>query len=257
MPTVTMASGGTYIRMTGERPSQTGGGLRGRVKGFSRQSRKRLLDLLNMIQSDALSQGLFMTLTYPDAFPEEPSRWKRDIDTFLKRMRRAYPGAVLVWRLEWKVRLSGTNAGKVAPHFHIIALGVPWLDLRWLARSWYETVGSGDERHLGAGTQAQRIRHRRGILYYASKYMGKPAESPEFWTGRVWGVVGRELLPVVLVTFALSWSDFYKVRRVLRGWLERKLGRKVWARFRGQGMTAYLDDDTFKSVMTWAASGVA
>jgi len=256
MPSVTMAAGGTYVRMTGQAAGHTGGGIRGRVRGFSRQSRKRLLDLLNMVNTDALSQGLFMTLTYPDLFPEKPERWKRDLDVFLKRMKRAYPGAVLVWRLEWKERLSGQNAGQVAPHFHIIALSVPWLDLRWLAEAWYETVGSGDERHLGAGTQAQRIRNRRGILYYASKYMSKPAESPEFWTGRVWGVVGRDLLPVILVTFELTWSQFYRVRRVLRGWLERKLGRKMWSRFRGQGMTAYLDNDTFKSVMVWVASEV-
>jgi len=253
MPEMTLAVGGTYGRLTGARPGPpTGGGLRGAVWGFSRESRKRLLDLLNMIRCEALSSGLFMTLTYPDEFPTDAERWKRDLDVFLKRLKRAHPDSVVVWRLEWKERLSGQNAGQVAPHFHLIALGIPWLDLRWLARSWYETVGSGDERHLGAGTQAQRIRNRRGILYYAAKYVGKVAESPQFWTGRVWGVVGRELLPVMLVTFTLSWSQFYRVRRVLRSWLERKTGHKARAKLRGMGMTAYLDEDSLKRVLTWA-----
>lgn len=228
--------------------------MRGRISGFSRESRKRLLDLLNMIRSDALSSGLFMTLTYPDAFPTDAARWKRDLDVFLKRLKRAHPGAVVVWRLEWKERLSGQNAGQVAPHFHLIALGIPWMDLQWLGQSWYETVGSGDVRHLGAGTQAQRIRNRRGILYYAAKYVGKVAESPEFWTGRVWGVVGRDLLPVLLVTYVLTWDQFYRVRRVLRCWLEKKTGRKARAKLRGQGMTAYLGDDHLRRVLTWAAA---
>jgi len=257
MPEVAVAVGGTFMQLRGAGiGGRRGGGIRGRVEGFSRQSRKRLLDWLNMIETGELSSGLFLTLTYPDVFPTDPQRWKRDLDVFLKRLKRQYPGAVCVWRLEWKERLSGENVGKVAPHFHIIALGIPRMSLRWLSVSWFETVGSGDDRHLGAGTQAQRIRHRRGIMYYAAKYMAKVAESPDFWTGRVWGIVGRDLLPVVLVSFVLDWSAFYRLRRVMRGWLERKTGRKAWARHRGQGMTAYLDDATSGRLLAWA-SGVA
>lgn len=255
MPSVTLAVGGTYARLTGERPGPpTGGGLRGQVSGFSRASRKRLLDLLNMIRTEALSTGLFVTLTYPDIFPQEADRWKRDLDVFLKRAKRQFPKSVWVWRLEWKERRSGENAGKVAPHFHLLALGVPWVDLRWLARSWYETVGSGDLRHLGAGTQAQRVRSRRGVLYYAAKYMGKSAESPSFWTGRVWGIVGRDLLPVALVTFVLDWQQFYRLRRVLRSWLEKKTGHKARAKLRGQGITAYLDDGSTGRLLAWAVA---
>ena len=255
MPEVTIAQGGTYGKLKGARHGPpTGGGPRGIIKGFSRESRKRLLDLLNMVRTEALSSGLFMTLTYPDQFPTDPARWKRDIDVFLKRLKRAHPGAVVVWRLEWKERLSGQNQGQIAPHFHLIALSIPWMDLRWLAESWYETVGSGDIRHLGAGTQAQRIRNKRGILYYAAKYMGKTAESPEFWTGRVWGVVGRDLLPVMLVTFQVTWDQFYRIRRVLRSWLEKRTGRKARAKLRGMGMTAYLDDRTMNRILTWAAA---
>jgi len=255
MPTVTIANGGTYTRLTGERfGHHTGGGIRGRVSGFSRQSRKRLLDLLNQIKRDELQSGLFVTLTYPDLFSDEPARWHRDLDAFLKRLKRAYPGAVCIWRLEFKERLSGVNVGKIAPHFHIVALGIPRLSLRWLSRSWYEIVSSGDEKHLLAGTQAQRIRHRRGILYYCSKYMAKEATSPDFWTGRVWGVVGRELLAVVLVTYDLTWRQFYRLRRVLRSWLEKKTGRKAWAKLRGQGLTAYLADDETRRLLVWAAA---
>ena len=214
-----------------------------------------MLDLLNQVEQVVLSSGLFVTLTYPDLFPESPLRWKRDLDTFLKRARRRYPGSVWIWRMEWKERLSGENVGKVAPHFHCLALGIPRLSLEWLSEAWFETVDSGDRRHLAAGTSAQRIRNRRGILYYASKYMSKEAASPAFWTGRVWGVVGRELLPVVLVLVDVTWEQFYKIRRVLRGWLERKRGGKSWARMRGQGMTAYIDEGSAAQVLAWAVGG--
>ena len=239
MPTLELAVGGTYARLRGGGGPQKGGGLRGECCGFSRQSRKRLLDLLNQVDTVALSSGLFVTLTYPDVFPESPRRWKRDIDVFLKRVKRQYPGAVIVWRLEWTARLSGVNVGKVAPHFHLLALGIPRLSLRWLALGWYKTVDSGDLRHLGAGTQAQRIRSRRGVLWYAAKYIGKvDLASFQGWTGRVWGVVGRDYLGVVLVLVELSWRQFYRLRRVLRSWLERKIGRRAGGRLRGQGMTA-------------------
>lgn len=252
MPTLEIAVGGTFARLKGGGGPGHGGGLRGAIWGFSRASRKRMLDLLNQIEQVALSTGLFVTLTYPDIFSQDAASWKRDLDAFLKRARRQYPSSVWIWRLEWKHRLSGENVGVLAPHFHLIALGIPRLSLRWLAESWYEVVDSGDVRHLGAGTSARRIRSRRGIMYYASKYMSKEAASPGVWTGRVWGVAGRELLPVVLVLAELTWRQFYKVRRVLRGWLERRRGRKSWARMRGQGMTAYLADGEAARVLAWA-----
>jgi len=253
MPQLEIALGGTYARLRGGGGAQCGGGLRGQVHGFTRQSRKRFMDFLNMIVTLALASGLFVTLTYPDVFPERPRRWKRDIDVFLKRAKRRYPRSVWVWRLEWKTRLSGQNVGKVAPHFHLLALGIPRLSLRWLAQAWYETVGSGDLRHLENGTHAQRIGSRRGVLWYAAKYIGKIAEDVEpGWTGRVWGVVGRDLLEVVLVRVELSWAQFYRLRRVLRGWLERKIGRRAGGRLRGQGITAYLDDTTSGRLAAWA-----
>jgi hypothetical protein len=52
----------------------------------------------------------------------------------------------------------------------------------------------------------------------------------------------------------IGWWAFYRIRRVFRGWLEHKLGRKYWTRFSGQGLTAYLDDVTVGRVLAWAVS---
>ena len=43
-------------------------------------------------------------------------------------------------------------------------------DLRaWLSLAWYECVGSGDVKHLAAGTQVQAAKGARQVKAYASK----------------------------------------------------------------------------------------
>jgi len=41
-------------------------------------------------------------------------------------MQRRWPGAAIIWKLEFKERQSGKNKGKIAPHYHLLVLGVPW-----------------------------------------------------------------------------------------------------------------------------------
>jgi len=254
MPSVTVAARASCVTLHGHGHGGGGGGLRGRIYGFSRKSRKRMLDLVNSIDEAAVTDGLFVTCTYPDVYPEDAAKWHRDLEVFGKRLRRQYPKACFLWRLEWQERRSGVNAGKMAPHYHLLLFGVPWLDLRWLAAAWYETVGSGDERHLGAGTQAQRVRSRRRAIAYVSKYMAKSAESPAMWTGRVWGCVARRLFAIVLHTFELSEEQFYVLRRILRRWVDKQTRRKRWIRYRGAGLTAYLRESEALRLLSWAAA---
>jgi hypothetical protein len=257
MASVVIAEQGSFVRLRGAaQPGNKGGGIRGKVCGFSRESRKRFLDFLNQVDKSAVNDALFVTLTYPDCFCTEPARWKRDLDVFLKRFNRKYPVAAVVWRMEFKVRQSGVNAGAVAPHFHLLVFGLPLLPKDLLSRWWYEVVDSGDPKHLQAGTQVARVHSRRGVLGYASKYISKVDEGCAFEGGRVWGIVGRENLPVYLLSIAVPWKAFYKMRRVLRGWLARRLGRKLkYAGLRGQGMTAYLDGGAAGRLLAWAMVG--
>lgn len=258
MPSVEIALNGSFVRLRGAScQKNTGGGARGKVSGFSRESRKRLLDFLNSVDKAALARGLFVTLTYPDRFPEESERWKRDLDTFLKRFLRKFPGASVVWRLELKPRKSGKSAGEIAPHYHLLVFGLKLIPADWLSSAWYQVVGSNDERHLRAGTQVQRVKSRRGILFYASKYIAKTEdvadEVAKLPTGRVWGIVGRENLPLYLARALVTWEVFYRVRRVLRAWLSRRFRKKLqFAGLRGQGMTAYLDSDVAGRLVAWA-----
>ena len=117
-------SGGSLIEVKcpGLR-GQKGGGKRGVIRRFSEGSRRRLLRALSRTQRDKLP--VFVTLTYPDGFPGDPRRWKDDLKAWLKRVVRQFPDCAGFWKLELKARLSGSNQGEVAPHFHLLLWGLP------------------------------------------------------------------------------------------------------------------------------------
>jgi len=104
------------------------GGVRGKCKGFSFGSRRRMLDRLNSV-SVAATLPYFVTATLPDdvfnddvaSFAEAAKTW---LDTFLKRLRRASPKASGFWRIEWQSRKSGLHVGKLFPHFHLLVWGL-------------------------------------------------------------------------------------------------------------------------------------
>lgn len=175
--------------------SKGAGGLRGRIRDFSKASRRNLLRTTARVQRGVLP--LFLTLTYPGSFSSSPHQWKRDLSTWVKRLHRRYPDAGLIWRLEPQKRL--------APHYHLLIWGISE-HLRsfraWVSESWYEVVGSEDIRHLQAGTRVEHIRSGRGVMFYAGKYLAKLPErvSPDGpdWSagvGRWWGVRYPENIP--------------------------------------------------------------
>ena len=69
---------------------------------------------------------LAFTLTYPDNFPLYREDYKGHLEAFCDRMQRRWPGAAIIWKLEFKARKSGKNKGKIAPHYHLLVFGVPW-----------------------------------------------------------------------------------------------------------------------------------
>lgn len=182
----------------GMKDDQVGGGLRGSINGFSDNSRRRLMYTIGGIRLDA-ELPLFITLTYPMSFPE-PKQAKKHLDTFFKRLARAFPAHGSIWKLEPQER--------GAPHFHILTWGCELEKIRaWLPLAWHEIAGNGDRLHLlwhegklGNGNRhcVQQVRTWRGVWSYASKYLGKTfdvAGWSEKWTGRFWGVIHRGHIP--------------------------------------------------------------
>jgi hypothetical protein len=194
------------------------------VKTFSRQSRNKLLKTLLSIDYDAMGSPVFFTLTYPGKFSEDPLQWKKDFHAWVTRIKYNHPGLCLVWRLEPQKR--------GAPHYSGFLWGWDTLGTdegrQELSRTWYEVVGSRDEKHLRAGTQAILLDgpDRRQKIYYLAKYQSKKTKGAknEFFdypVGRYWGVCGRSNLAISKETVDLPRREWMLVRRVLRKRLEK------------------------------------
>ncbi len=215
-PKLILRLGGSLSQVKMGLGGLAGGGERGIVTGFSSASRRRLMRLIASLEREA--RPIFVTMTYPDIFPDDLARWKRDIDVFGKRMARMYPQAGFLWRVEFKERKSGVSAGKMAPHFHLLVFGVGYRDLLgWVPMAWWSVVGSGDSDHLKVGTRVERIYSWGGIMRYVGKYIAKTDGYPDGWRGRAWGVIGRANLPwAVEVVIGLTQEESIKLVRLGR-----------------------------------------
>lgn len=222
---------------------------RGTVRVFSRRSRTRLMQWLCSLPRDLVGRGLlFVTLTYPRAYPGDWHVWKAQLRAWFERLRRRLPAAGATWKLEPQKR--------GAPHFHLLVVGAPFMAKDWLSRSWYEVVNSGDQRHLRAGTQVQLAHSHRGVLAYAAKYTAKANELPADWqdgVGRYWGVFGRAHFGVSLVWFWLTEREFWTVERLFRRLVAAREPARPRAppRYLPGGTWAVLADTHALRILAW------
>lgn len=225
-PSARVAIFADVVELRSGRSSAPGcGGVRGACKGFSKSSRRRLIHKLAQVRGAGLV-AYFVTLTYPAEFSRDWKRWKRDFKVWRDRLMGRFPSVVGgCWRVEFQKR--------GAPHFHVLL----WVKDRlpptfklWLSHSWYNIVGSEDEKHLRAGTNAQELDCRRAVRLYVSKYVGKltPAVDnetgeimqPDGW-GRNWALFGDlDMSPVV--EMELEQTEYVMLRRLIRSWLKSR-----------------------------------
>lgn len=164
--------------VNGQSRSRVGGGINTGIKELSDSSLRRMkLHVRNMPQANCI-----ITLTYPAQFPSNGKTVKHHLELMREWFR--YRGVSAFWFLEFQAR--------GAPHFHLFTDNP--VDAKELSRKWYEVVGSGDEKHLRAGTQIQRIRKPYAIAAYAAKYATKAEQKavPSDYSnvGRFWGGFG-------------------------------------------------------------------
>jgi hypothetical protein len=205
-------------------PTRRGGGIRARVRGFSRTSRRNLLRRLASINRSAFKafkgRIIFVTLTYPGEWPEDPELCKRHFKALRKRLEREYKSLAAFWRMGIQKR--------GAWHFHLLLFvgsSIGPIDnlRRFISSSWYEVTGKISEGHLRAGTHVETIRKWKQATSYAERYMAKPEEFFEgLQTGRIWGIWNKELLPVRWETAQVSLRDAFKIKRIYRRLAERK-----------------------------------
>lgn len=212
-----------------------GGGKRKKIEGFSRKSRRRLFKKISAIDQTKMKfRPIFVTLTYPNEYPEDTEKVKRDIDAFNKRFNRKFKNGFYIWRLEFQKR--------GAPHYHLIVFNVSHIDKDWLSNAWYEVVGSGDEKHLRAGTKVERIRSWRGVWSYVSKYLGKE-DSKDYDMGRIWAIVNKNNYKKSITkrVIKLTKREFYRIRRILA----RATNFSLTGYGRRQGFISFVKADLF------------
>jgi hypothetical protein len=201
-------------------------GIREKIRGFSRESRRNLLRRMASINRTAFRdyEGRLISigLSYPSEYPQDPKLCKKHLEALRKSLKRRFGEFAGFWRLGIQQR--------GAWHFHLLLFVPPSFgkvkELRhFIASSWYEICGKRNEGHLLAGTHVEEIGKWSKATSYMEKYVAKPERFPEeVETGRVWGVWNEELLPVRWETVRVSLKDAYKIRRIYRR-LARMRGR--------------------------------
>ena len=116
-------------------PTRRDGGIRDRVRGFSRASRRNLLRRLASINRSAFrafrGRLIFVTLTYPDEYPEDAEVCKNHVKSLRKRLQREFKPFAAFWRM-------GTQR-RGAWHF-------TWPSPRSSPRDWRPAGSGGMER---------------------------------------------------------------------------------------------------------------
>jgi hypothetical protein len=205
-------------------PMRRGGGTRDRVRGFTRESRTNLLRRLASINRTVFRSFkrrlIFVTLTYPKQYPEDPELCKRHLAAVRKRLERRYKSFAAFWRMG--IQRRG------AWHFHLLLFVGPSVGSigelrRFISSSWYEVTGKVSEGHLRTGTRVEAVKKWKQVTSYAERYMAKPEEFPEgLQTGRIWGIWNERLLPVRWETVEVSLRDAFTIRRIYRKLAKRK-----------------------------------
>lgn len=157
-----------------------GGGVNTGIKELTRSSLRRMkLHFRNLEGATHI-----VTLTYPSNFPTDGKLVKYHL-RLLKHWLQYTGDVSAAWFLEFQER--------GAPHYHLIT--DKQVDKALLSQRWYEIVGSGDEKHLRAGTQVAVIRKPHAIAAYVAKYAakGEQKEVPADYhnVGRFWGGWGK------------------------------------------------------------------
>lgn len=226
---------------------------RGTVKTFSSHSRARMIQCLNTIDYLEMGIPVMFTLTYPAEWPVNFNEWKRHLNRFNLRAKQMMEGFCGVWRLEPQYR--------GAPHYSFMVWGADFLMTKegkeWLSKTWFEVVGSGDEKHLRAGTRVEGEITLEKVKWYIMKYQTKSRKGVkneffDYEVGRYWGKIYRDQMQYAdMDTRTVSETTFIQLRRLFRKLMEskrRRSRRKFHGEFktkqRGGGLWVILSEST-------------
>lgn len=203
-------------------PARRGGGKRGKVTGFSKASRWRLLKTLAVVR---WGRSRMITLTYPSWVGVGVlEKNQSHLRAFVERWYRHYGyRPSFIWKKEY------TKADVI--HFHLLQPQARWHDdfIAFVSRSWAEILAT-DRQGLveKTATKVEFARTSRKAMSYVSKYIAKEqGDLPTYHRGRLWGWVGRDGFKLCeKYTNPIPVSAFF----VAKDDLEKRLKIAVWAR---------------------------
>ena len=163
------------------------------------------------------NDACFVTLTYPEHYPESPARCKQQLEAWRKRLHRRHPRAWFYWKLEYQKR--------GAPHFHLLVFGVGTETVEWWHDQWAEVVKSNDYHHWSYGTDVKRLHSWKEAGAYCAKYAAKVDEStagPD--SGRFWGIGTRANRVQNMHAVKITDDEFYRLRRIFKRLIGARAG---------------------------------
>jgi hypothetical protein len=171
-------------------------GKRGKMIGFSRKSRARLMRFLNSVVFDS---ALFVTLTYRYNQVDDKRAYK-DLREFHRLMSRSCGNVGCLWRKEYQER--------GAVHYHLFLFDAPSGWNRESIRDCWMTVTcqEGDYASRRYGTHVKEIDTLKaddgGVVFaYMAKYTAKAANEAH---GRSWGCLGTSCIRQTGQTYVLT-----------------------------------------------------
>lgn len=248
-PTLTVAFDGRLFVL--RNPSADGKtippGERGDIVEFSAQSRKRLMQLFASIDESAVrSTSVFLTLTYHLDWPSTPDGCRQQLQAFLKAFQRKFPQTAQIWRLEFQQR--------GAPHYHILAVGLPFVDKDWITSTWGRIAHGTSIYHGLMATNVVQIDNWYHACAYVSKEVAKVRQ--QSWgekVGRYWGVEGRKYLPIHLDEIPLTPSQFSRLKDLVLSRMPAKAVSK-WIVNGPNGCWSMIPGDEALRMLAWAIS---
>ena len=218
-------------------------GKKQKIGRFTAKSKRKLQQRFAQLDRSRLKYlPKMLTLTYPKKYSSDPAVWKKNLDDFLEHhFKPDFPNAFIIWKLEPQRR--------GAPHYHLLifsddskVLNRVYTQKEKLAKSWYQVVASGDEKHLRAGIRvgfAPKTKNGRPIKKrakdftnwdmvsgYVAKYLGKVTglfksesngDKEIKQVGRYWGIYNRSLYSqfVTEKSIQLSEAEYMKLKKMV------------------------------------------
>lgn len=250
------------FKRPGTPQKQKGGGIRGIIKGFSKQSRLRKIKMMARLEK---CPQAWQTLTFPDDVItgksiRERAKYSYDVmHRFSDEIQKKF-GITGIWRREYEPRKSGDLKGQLCPHFHIMfeMKGITEKNYKkiclQLAEIWVKHSKTNDPKALQVAVHPKSyawLKSRKTASIYVSKYMAK-FEQHEIneSIGRCWGKIGQPVLadPVEL---NLSENEQILLKRLFKRYVSKSRNKNLKKMIHmGLGFIL-IQADTVERMLSW------